>query len=486
MEFVGPKERKKRIITLVVCGVISLICLGLTIYFNVRANAVDNKPEEQNNLKKLRGEVAEVIQKIDAVQQTAYECTRPLGLTSDPKQSSDSNMPIMSAVGVMSQFDPHKEDAREAVKARMTIDMVKLSDTFALAMDTVLLDLKDPQFGLLKDLTEDEVKQSHLIESGAVSDLSTWWEKKEKTEVRNNTGSKLFMKTTIEALQDISKKYSDKAAAEEVARQNIAKDVSASLTKARADDDDATNKLKEVLPQYMALIEQFEKESQEAFQKVAEAEAEQKRVKGEKEGEVALKRKGLQDLKKQADDLDARKKILEARLEEQKVHKEADGSILEVDMTRNIVYINLTNKDRLFKGTRFTTFAIERGGVRIENGEIEVLETQDRMSTCFIRRIFPSSPLIKAGDQFYNYKYDKDKPNHVVLAGKLTKYSKIEVVGKLEELGDVLQNHVDSRTSYLIIGEGYDKSPDYQMALEFGVRIFPEARLYEYLGLPAK
>lgn len=486
MEFVGPKERKKRIITLVVCGVISLICLGLTIYFSVRANAVENKPEEPNNLKKLRGEVAEIIQKLDAVQRTSYEYARPLGLVSDPRQSSDANMPVMSAIGVMSHFDPRNEESREAVKQRMTIDMTKLSDTFAIAMDTLLLDLKDPQFGLLKDLTEDEIKQSRLIESGAVSDLSTWFEKKDSKQVRNNTGSKLFMKTAIEALQAIAKIYSDKAGLEEAERQKIAKDVSASLGKAREEDDTATNKLKEVLPQYMSLIEQFEKESLEAFQKVAEAEAEQKRVKAEKEAEVASKRKGLQDLKKQADDLENRKKILEARLEEQKVHKEPDGSILEVDMTRNIVYINLTRKDRLFKGTRFTTFAIVKGGVRIENGEIEVIEPQDRMTVCFIRKIFPNTPMIKAGDQFYNYRYDKDKPNYIVLAGKLTKYSKIEVIGKLEEMGDILQNNVDSKTNYLIIGEGYDKSPDYQLALEFGVRIFPEARLYEYLGLPAK
>src|SRR5206468_4207132 len=110
------------------------------------------------------------------------------------------------------------------------------------------------------------------------------------------------------------------------------------------------------------------------------------------EGEAFAAQQKLTDLKRdhlrERRELEARKAEYEARKnwiihrrEEAKERKDPDGEILSVLEAQNTAYIDLAHRDRIFKGSRFKVYSLEKGGGKVDKGEIEVIEVREELSS---------------------------------------------------------------------------------------------------------
>ena len=215
------------------------------------------------------------------------------------------------------------------------------------------------------------------------------------------------------------------------------------------------------------------------------------------EGKAYEAQKGLTELRKKNSraktELDAKKVEYRTRRDliihnkkEAEERKEPDGSILAIDTPSNVAYIDLLHVDRIFRGTRFKVYSLEKGGVKVDKGEVEVTVVRERTSSVVaVTKVYNASEPIKAGDKIYNEYYEKGKTRYIVIAGRLTgKLSNEEAAAVVKEFGDVFQEKVDQRTSYVVLGDGYETSDAFKMAQEWGVKYLRERSLYDYLGVP--
>jgi hypothetical protein len=171
--------------------------------------------------------------------------------------------------------------------------------------------------------------------------------------------------------------------------------------------------------------------------------------------------------------------------EEEKERREPDGVIVAVDAKLQLVYIDLLRKDRLFKGTKFNCYSLEKGGQKLDKGTIEVIEVREELnSVCSIVKTFDPDWPLKAGDKIYNELYQGGRPRHIAIAGRFTgKLSNEEAQSLIREFGDIPQDKVDENTNYVVVADGYETHPNYKAALEYGIKILREPILYDYLGV---
>lgn len=171
--------------------------------------------------------------------------------------------------------------------------------------------------------------------------------------------------------------------------------------------------------------------------------------------------------------------------EEARERREPDGEIIGLDEKMKLVYINLLRKDRLFKGTKFRAYSLEKGGQKLDKGEIEVHEVRDSLySVCSVQSLYDPEWPLRVGDKIYNELYEGGRTRHIAIAGRFTgKLSNDEAGRVIRTYGDVFQERVDENTNYVIVADGYEEHPNYKAALEYGIKILREPILYEYLGV---
>jgi len=171
--------------------------------------------------------------------------------------------------------------------------------------------------------------------------------------------------------------------------------------------------------------------------------------------------------------------------EEAKERRDPDGEILSINETRQLAYINLLRKDRLFKGTKFSVYSLEKGGQKLDKGTIEVIEVREDLSSiCAILTTSDPHWPLKVGDKIYNELYEGGRTRYVAFAGRFTgKLSNEEGAAALRKFGDVYQEKVDDKTNYVVVADGYEEHPNYKAALEYGIKILRESILLDYLGI---
>ena len=171
---------------------------------------------------------------------------------------------------------------------------------------------------------------------------------------------------------------------------------------------------------------------------------------------------------------------------EESERREPDGVILGIDEARELVFIDLLQKDRLFMGTKFHCYSLEKGGQKLDKGEVEVIEIRKQNSSiCSIVRVYDAEYPLKVGDKIYNVLYEGGRVRHIAIAGRFTgRLSNQEAAALIRGNGDIYQREVDQKTNYVVVAKGYEEHPNYKQALEYGIKILRESILDDYLGIP--
>ncbi len=174
--------------------------------------------------------------------------------------------------------------------------------------------------------------------------------------------------------------------------------------------------------------------------------------------------------------------------DEAKIRREPDGRVISVDEKRQLAYINLLRSDRLFKGTKFQAYSLKKGGQKLDKALLEVIEVRETTaSVCAILRTHDPEWPLEEGDMVYNDLYEGGRIRHIAIAGRFTgRLSNEEAAHLVRRQGDVFQEKVDEKTNYVVVADGYEEHPNYQAALEYGIKILREPILYDYLGVPRK
>jgi hypothetical protein len=203
---------------------------------------------------------------------------------------------------------------------------------------------------------------------------------------------------------------------------------------------------------------------------------------GARQAEIDAELGALEQTKK---DLAERRSNLKVRTTVARESPEADGTVLLSDPALGYVWIDLGTRDGLMKGMRFHLYALEKGGRRRPKAEIEVLRMDERHSQARILSIVDPQDPPAQGDLVSNDTFERGKPKVFVFAGRLVgRYNNEDFARKLEDLGHRVEKVVTFDTSYLVAGAGFEKDPNYDRALQLGVRIIREEELYQFMQLP--
>jgi hypothetical protein len=190
-------------------------------------------------------------------------------------------------------------------------------------------------------------------------------------------------------------------------------------------------------------------------------------------------------LAQQRKELETRINWIIYRAEEARERKEPDGEILAVNLDQGIGFIDLVHQDRIFRGGRFKVYSLEKGGEKRDKGEVEILEVSKESASKVAVYSTNADDPIKSGDRIYNETFERGKPRNIAIAGRLTgKLSNEDAIRKIKERGDVYQDRLNEKTNYLIVGEGYEEDANFKLSQEYGVKIMIEKIFHEYLGVP--
>jgi hypothetical protein len=250
-----------------------------------------------------------------------------------------------------------------------------------------------------------------------------------------------------------------------------------------------------------------QKKSDEEIKKLREELVNATKARDEKKLEIKTKRQALDQALKDAQvkktealfaasqekqKRDVEKKELQSRLDwlelsrqEASERQETDGRVVFADASRSIAYIDIRSKDGLFRGQRFKVFSLKKGGTKKMKGEIQVIDVLADYSRCAVVKNIDRDDYMAGGDYIYDEFYDKTRKLEFAFAGHLVGPA---TVSQLEQkLRDYPRYRfapkVKLETSYLVVGEGYEKDPGYVEAVKFGIRIIRERDFYAFLGL---
>lgn len=449
-EFITKKENGRRLAIIILCVITDAVALAVGIWALKKTNDVEKKPENPFSIAAMSKKVLEQRQINRALEDQLLAYGTSIGWKVDPVGSSDRFRSVPLQAEAMRNFlsdavKPRKE--REAAGEKSLFQHLGIAGKPYKRWD-------DPGGGENLTLTAffEEVLAKEKEYQNRISEL----ENQIKGELEKE---RQIRKETEEANAAAQKQLDGGVAASQPAAGQIGEYLR------------SLKDLNQKEQRYAEELAALEREAREAQNKATE-------VKNELLRKRAVHEIAKADLTRRID------AILHHRAEAAEL-READGEILAIHEARQICYINLLRKDRLFKGTKFVAFSLDKGGQKIDKGLIEVIEVREEVSSvCAILKVHNPDWPLKAGDKIYNELYEGGRPRHIAFAGRFTgKLSNDEAAALIRKAGDFYQEKVDEKTNYVVVAEGYEDHPNYKAAVEYGIKILREKILYDYLGV---
>jgi hypothetical protein len=436
-EFVTKKENTRRLMIIILCVMADAVALAVGIYALKKAGDIEKKPENPENIVNLRAEVEKQRAVNKRVEDILLEFGPGIGWRTEARGTSDRFVTAPLGYAAMKKY---------------------LSD-WAVELNR--------QYGIKNHKRWDDPGQGENLTLTRLLDVLLEKENEFKAKIADLEGK-------IKAERE--KEDASRKAAEEENKGLIDKITGGAP--ANQDAQGLIGELKRLQKDLNALEKAHREELATLEPETIAKQTESTNVKNEN-----VRKRAAHEATK----ADLRKRIYSIQhvREEARERREADGEILSVDENRQICHINLLHKDRLWKGTKFTVYSLEKGGEKIDKGQLEVIEVRPEISSvcAILSTRYPDWPL-KAGDKVYNEFYEGGRPRYIALAGRFSgKLSNEEAAAMIRRFGDFYQEKVDDKTNYVVVAEGYEEAPNYKLALEFGVKILREKILYDYLGV---
>lgn len=130
----------------------------------------------------------------------------------------------------------------------------------------------------------------------------------------------------------------------------------------------------------------------------------------------------------------------------------ADGEILAVSTDGTLGWIDLGNKNRLARGTKFRVVPGLAGASNVK-AWAEVLHVKSDMAQVKFYDVEDDFAPPTAGDVVYNPVYDPKSERFAILLGRFSgTWNKGELSALLAELNITVQDHLDKTTDYVIVG----------------------------------
>jgi len=213
-------------------------------------------------------------------------------------------------------------------------------------------------------------------------------------------------------------------------------------------------------------------------------------------------RKTRSEMEGQGRDYDQERAAMQTRFDEMgrklaflKEPEAADGEVLAVNEELGLAWINIGQKNRLLRGTRFRIVDGTPGDDRVK-AWCSVTRVEEGMAEVLLSDQADQYDPPVAGDIIYNPVYDPNSQRHAALVGRFSgTWNEKELRLLLSEVGIHIQDGVDKTTDFLIVGseiftdeygEPLEESrspseePAYSNAVAMGVQIVPMKQIREY------
>jgi hypothetical protein len=440
-------ENTRRLIVLIVSSLAVLVELGLGAWGLQKAKQIQEG--EGDSIVKLRADLAAQRAEIKKAEDALLEFSRPLGWSTT----------------VRSAVTPHVSRAHDPAQLKAFLDATA--------------DLLEAEHG--------NADAESVHKRGLKGKYARW------SDAAAPPDKRLTLVKLFPELLELYQGYDQQARARlSAAAENLAQ---AQKTwdegkAAVAQYNDEKNTTKGIKPKTEALAtaERQLVESEAAHQlEIRQAQANLAKKKEEHNNEIAKIQRASQELLRREQDLRDRIKVAEYKKAEASENRDADATVLSADNRLHLAHLDLGLRDRVFPGTLFHVFRIIKGGVRKEVGTLEVLEVGEEFAVA--RIVSPdggkSWPEVQAGDRAFNEFYERGRARNVVFAGRvLGPFSREDLMGRLQALGDRVQEKLDDATDLVVAGDGFLTDPNYLKAVAGGVRVITEKYFYTYLGLP--
>ena len=213
-------------------------------------------------------------------------------------------------------------------------------------------------------------------------------------------------------------------------------------------------------------------------------------------------RKTRSDMESQNRDHSQERAAMQTRFDEMgrklaflKEPEAADGEVLAVNEELGLAWINIGQKNRLLRGTRFRIVDGTPGDDRVK-AWCSVTRVEEGMAEVLLSDQADEYDPPVAGDIIYNPVYDPNSQRNAALVGRFSgTWNEKELRLLLSEVGIHIQDGVDKTTDYLIVGSEIftdedgepleePRSPSeeqaYSNAVAMGVQIVPIKQIREY------
>jgi hypothetical protein len=447
-EFVTKAENKRRLAIIILCAVVNVGALTIGGIGMKKGSDIEHGQENRGNILNLKKELAEKRDALKALQDNYLTYAKDIGWRFEAVGTTDrfSTSPLQSEV--------LKEYLSDLVKYRPDQQAKMGKSIFETLGIAKYKRWDDPGAGENLVLTRvfEELLAKENEYKTKIEDLKTSIE-------RERTAEAAVLKSTetnnAEKMGQIDGKAAPNAAAAGLIGEVIR--LHQDLNKTQKSDSEDLSKTEE-----------------ETIAKQTEATTVKNDNVRKRAASAAIK-----------EDFRRRIYVIQHHREEAKERRDPDGEILAINENRKLAYINLLRKDRLFKGTKFSVYSLEKGGQKLDKGTLEVIDVRESLSSvcAIVSTVDPQWPL-KVGDKIYNELYEGGRTRYVAFAGRFVgKLSNEEASSALRKFGDVYQDKVDENTNYVVVAEGYEEHPNYKAALEYGIKILRENILLDYLGI---
>jgi hypothetical protein len=194
--------------------------------------------------------------------------------------------------------------------------------------------------------------------------------------------------------------------------------------------------------------------------------------------------------------------MMQARAEEQgrklaflKEPEAADGEILAISEKLDLAWINVGQKNRLQRGTRFRIVDGTPGDEHLK-AWCTVTRVEETMAEVLLTDQVDIYDPAVAGDIIYNPVYDPNSVRNAVFVGTFSgSWNETELRLLLKEVGIEVKDVLDKTTDYLIVGSAIymdeegdpleeprnpNEEPIYSNAVAMGVQVVPVKQIREY------